>query len=885
MLEITVRRQDQMKEQIIFAPGLNGNELLRSLALQGVNSIGIRICGGAELARLALMRSGIAIKEEFVSSREETAVVAEAVKGEPYFGRASFSDIQEITAAIRRMRHLAAAGDEAQILQDTLSKGLFQEKNAALLHVYQKYMAGLLSRKALDAASLIRRAASESIVIDAEFAVLEEYPLTPLEKALLQRVSGGHVSTGKVQDLFDAGNTALRLACIKNCYGAPNEVETVLESIYSGKNLDQSIAAVTDIPVYSQLFFDYALLYDIPMTFGCGIPVMNSNPARLLSLYYRWSTGGFFGAEAIREMISGRAFDRKKLFDQFPEKDENFSWKVFYDLLGSLRLTDSLTVNEERIKAFKTSVENEIAGTCEKDSKKLAVLLRKKSCIPCLEITGRELALPVEEFISKYARIRRGDGTNAERLLTMLDLSAVNAICEELSVIRQAGVDQSAEDLIPDILRITVCRQNSEPGKLHVTGIDGAFASLRKNLYLMGMSASKFPGFPKENYLLLDADLKLFGPEAEMFTADGRILQKREQLLSLVRLACSLGAEVSVSYAGMDVSELKKDNASSLVFELVREMNGKPVASRELEKQITKVEYFDPAISTSRLVGNAYVRGRSVLPAAQTERNPLAVDSWNPDRAYSPTALDIFFGCPYRFLLGYILGIPEPVEYDPFEIISALENGTLAHSLMETLGSSGISRDDFLKLSAESFDRFLTEHPPLIPENAPAEKEAFLEMMETAFDMDPQREVLLKEEDISCVHESGVRIHGFPDRVERLEDGSCLVVDFKSGRRITHVQDDIHTCLQIVLYSYLMEQKGYKVSGGEFRYIRLRETVSCRYDDDMKKQLSELLQKFRTAMEKGNFPPARIQEDGENPCLFCGYKEICGGPEREGTVV
>ena len=124
-----------MKEQIIFDPGLNGNELLRSLALQGVNSIGIRICGGAELARLALMRSGIAIKEEFVSSREETAVVAEAVKGEPYFGRASFSDIQEITAAIRRMRHLAAAGDEAQILQDTLSKGLFQEKNAALLHV------------------------------------------------------------------------------------------------------------------------------------------------------------------------------------------------------------------------------------------------------------------------------------------------------------------------------------------------------------------------------------------------------------------------------------------------------------------------------------------------------------------------------------------------------------------------------------------------------------------------------------------------------------------------------------------------------------------------------------------------------------------------------
>ena len=48
-----------MKEKIILAPGLNGNELMRSLALHGVNCIGMRICGAAELARLALMRSGI----------------------------------------------------------------------------------------------------------------------------------------------------------------------------------------------------------------------------------------------------------------------------------------------------------------------------------------------------------------------------------------------------------------------------------------------------------------------------------------------------------------------------------------------------------------------------------------------------------------------------------------------------------------------------------------------------------------------------------------------------------------------------------------------------------------------------------------------------------
>ena len=47
-----------------LAPGLNGNELTRSLALHGINCIGMRICGAAELARLALMRSGISISED-----------------------------------------------------------------------------------------------------------------------------------------------------------------------------------------------------------------------------------------------------------------------------------------------------------------------------------------------------------------------------------------------------------------------------------------------------------------------------------------------------------------------------------------------------------------------------------------------------------------------------------------------------------------------------------------------------------------------------------------------------------------------------------------------------------------------------------------------------
>ena len=873
-----------MKEKIILAPGLNGNELMRSLALHGVNCIGMRICGAAELARLALMRSGISISEDFVSAKEEAAIAADAIGGESYFGKASYSDIQEIAAAIRRMRSLIADEDEEQSVQDKLPMGIFKEKNVALLYVYQRYMALLESRKAVDAATLIRKAATESKAINADFMTLREYPLNPLENKLLNRVSDGAVTETSLQELFGKESRPLQLEAIRNCYGAPNEVETILTDIYSSKRLDQCTVAVADALTYGQLFFDYALLYDIPVTFGCGIPVINSNPARLLSVYYSWITSGFYGAAAIGELLSSKAFDRSKLYEQFPEQDENFRWSIFYEILGSLRLTNDPAVNEQRITDFRKAIEEEAALLGKENSKDYKTILRKQSCIPCLEIMGRELGLPAEEFISKYTYIRRGSDTNAERLLMMLDISAARAIYEELKVIRSSGLDQSADDIIPNVLKITVCSQRSEAGKLHVTGIEGAFASLRQHLYLAGMSASNYPGSPKENYLLLDADLKLFGPEAEGYTADGRILRKREQLLSLAKLASALGTDISVSYAGLNVSELKKDNASSLIFELFREAYGRDASAKELEEHTKRVDYFEPAISSSRQIGEAYTKGNIVRSDTKEAGAESTAVPWNLDKAWSPTELDIFFSCPRRFMLCYILGIPEPEDYDPFVVMNAMDTGTLAHLLMEQLGGTDMSREAFLSLSDEYFDRFIREHPPLIAANVLSVKEQFLEMMETAYDMEPHREIALEEEDISCTHESGVRIHGFPDRVEKLEDGTYLVVDFKSGRTVGHVQDDIGTCLQVIIYAYLMEQRGFKVSGGEYRYIRLGETVTCRYDDDMKRQLFERLTFFKNSMLSGAFPVAEIEEGGDDPCHFCKYKAICGRTKEEGTV-
>ena len=875
------------RERIILAPGANGSEMLKSLAMHGKNSFNLRITGAGELARMAMMRSGIAITEDFISSREETAIVAEAVKGEAYFGKATYSDIQEIAGAIRRMRSLVADGDEAGQMEEILSKGIFAEKNKALISVYKKYRKIIGERKLMDSVSLMRKAVAECKAIDAEFYTLEEYPLGPLENALLCTLSGGKVQNLTLSGLYGITEKPLKVNSFKNCYGAPNEVETILTDIYSGKNLDKCTVAVTDPTAYGQLFFDYALLYDMPVTFGCGIPIINSNPARLLVLYYNWMTGGFFGAAAINAILSSRAFDGQKLSKLYPEKDENFSWGTYSDVLGGIRLTNDRTANDERIAKFKKAIEEEEAMADPEDEKAYMAFLRKKLCIPYLEVLAKELSMPAEDFISKYAYIRRGSDTNAQKLLMLLDLSAASAIYEELKLIRASGMEQAAEDMILNVLKLRVAGSHSEEGRLYLTGIDGALSSVRENLYIAGLAASRYPGSPEENYLLLDADLRLFGDAAEYMTSDGRIGRKRDRLLALARLFSTLGSNIHVSFAGMNASELKRDNASSLVFELYREESGKNADSKEMEEHITKIDYFEPSISVTRKVGEAYNEGKTVVPRPSEEVRDAIGVKLSLEQEYSPSALDVFFRCPRAFMLSKVLGIPEPDDDKPFEVIAANESGILAHSLMEKLGNSDMSLEDFLRLSGEYFDRFIAEHPPLVSQNE-AERDQFLDMMETAYHMDPRRKVVFKEEDIHCKHESGVKLHGLPDRIEKLEDGSYMVVDFKTARSIGHEQDDIDTCLQIVIYAYLMEKAGYKISGGEFRYIRLGKKVSCRYDDDMKQKLSEKLSVFKQHMEAADFPiPVKAYEqnrekDDPDPCRYCKFGRICGKAQEKG---
>ena len=236
-----------MTERIILAPGASGSELLRTLAKHGVNTIGCRVVSSVELARIALMRSGITMTEEFLAKKEEPSVIFSFLSDIAYFKAPSFADAESLAKALTIARSLITSDEKAE-LSNKLCAGEFTDKNAAIIEVYDKYMAKCDEDCRIDSIGLVRKAIGEADPLTkADFKVLKEYPLMPLERALIDAVSGGAFEETSLIDLCSKDPKALTDVSMTEGYGRINEVEDILTDIYRNEiSLDQCVIACAD---------------------------------------------------------------------------------------------------------------------------------------------------------------------------------------------------------------------------------------------------------------------------------------------------------------------------------------------------------------------------------------------------------------------------------------------------------------------------------------------------------------------------------------------------------------------------------------------------------------------------------------------------------------
>lgn len=855
-----------MKEQILLMPGANGTELTRSLAVRGTELAGMRVVDGLELARIALTNSGISLGGRLISSKTQTAMLAKIMKeveaedGEKYFVPAAYTDAKSLSVALDSLRHAADDVDLAQ----TLKKGKFEKKNMALIGALNMYKKELANKGLTDSATVIKRAADTAKALDEskyELVEVEGYPLTRLERRLLKKLSGGKAIKKKLTDIYpvkDGGEG--KVVSVTNAYGASNEVEHIIHTIFSENiPLDKCVVAVTDVPTYSQLFAELCGRLDIPLTLGCGALMTSTYPAKLLDLCRDWATTGCFGVDSLKGMVMSEVFDRIALWKNCGLGDK-FDFKLFVgavEVAGNLRLSWDKQQNDERINTYKKVLERKIKELEGDDRKKIEERLK------ALEVAAKlfeELEKGLLYILESYAYIR----TNR---MAVFDAAARTKLSSQIKELMENGAEvQEVLSAIPQLLTGVALTQNCDGGALHVTTLERAACTMRENLFIVGLSADVFPGKPSEDYLVLDCDCDLF-EKGDLPNSKERVMLRRSWLKRLTDLALALDCKVRISYSSFDASELKGKNRSSALIDL----------EDKLPKE-TEVGYYSTPLQLEAPLAHEYSNNK--LPIVEKKK---VVDIDPTDlrvkRKYSPTAIEPFFACPRKFMLERIIGVRRDYEDNVYEVISPAEAGILLHKVMElTAPAEQRSKEKARELAECLFEDHIAGRPPIHADAAEAEKQLFVEMVEKAYEWRGNNKVVSAEKEYDVKHEkSGVTLMGLPDSVEETPKGR-LVADYKTGYSLKHKDNDVDSCLQTLIYSYIMnhpekkiEDKD-KVVGSVYRYTRLNREVSCDYNDEIEAKMSKKLGEFGQALENNKFDfPAKPYN-----CKKCVYKYVCG---------
>ncbi len=515
------------------------------------------------------------------------------------------------------------------------------------------------------------------------------------------------------------------------------------------------------------------------------------------------------------------------------------------------------------------------------------------------------------------------------------------------------------------------------PGRRYGRVFVGTIGEVRgrsfEAVFLPGLAESSFPRKVLEDPLLLDEHRKKL--EAPLRLRDDRL--ERERLL--LRLAAGAAREqLVVSYPRMDVAQTRSRVPSFYFWEVVRAAEGRLPDLRELERRaaraaptrlgwpapkdpqeaIDDAEYdlavLDPLLHKPR--GEPASRGQARYLVESNELLARSLrarwrrwdsSSWSgadgivepcagaraalaahrvSARSYSPTALETFACCPYRFLLHAIHRLRPREQAAPLEQLDPLTRGALFHAaqfeVFRALQGAGFlpvdaaNLEGALALAEGALDQVAAEHEeklaPAIPrvwqsemEKVRADLRGWVRQLlavhtewlpahfEFAFGLTdrPRRDPKSTADEALILN--GVRLRGSIDLVEKHRRTERLrVTDHKTGKAPTdmpllvagvaqspQVVNGGRT-LQPVLYALAAEKLlGQPVESGMLFYctqLGSYRNFQIPLDDETRQAAAQVLATIDRAVEQGFLPAA----PREQACAYCDYSLVCGPYEE-----
>lgn len=524
-----------------------------------------------------------------------------------------------------------------------------------------------------------------------------------------------------------------------------------------------------------------------------------------------------------------------------------------------------------------------------------------------------------------------------------------------LGVVGPVGLREVRRVLSQRLLELTRPAPSRRFGSVFVGPVDAARGMVFDVVFVPGLAERIFPQKVREDPIAPDAERQRLGHGLE--TDVERVAAERLQL----QLAVGAAAQrVVLSYPRIDVHEGRPRVPSFYGLEALRAAEGTLPRYEELRRRAERAVEARigwPAPKDAATAIDVAERDLSVLdglfrgnlPAPRgaarylTQGNPFLVralrtryQKWQrawttadglvkptPEalaalaghqlgqRSFSPTALQHFAACPYRFFLSAIVKLAPREEPAEIEELDPLQRGSIVHEVhyevLTTLRDKGIPLDaahlaDCLAEVDQALARVAQQrkddvapaiesvwHDGLVAISADVREwlrrtvDGAAEWAPWKFELsfglqtrdqqDPQSQAAPADLD------PGLKLRGSIDLVERRPSGALRATDYKTGK----ARADAGTVLgggrtlQPVLYALALEQMfpGQAVEGGRLYYCTQAggfSEVFIPLDAVSRAAAKQAVQVVGQALEAGFLPAAPAP--GE--CTYCDYQPICG---------
>ncbi|MEZ5679760.1 MAG: double-strand break repair protein AddB [Erythrobacter sp.] len=223
------------------------------------------------------------------------------------------------------------------------------------------------------------------------------------------------------------------------------------------------------------------------------------------------------------------------------------------------------------------------------------------------------------------------------------------------------------------------------------------------------------------------------------------------------------------------------------------------------ENDLSEKHLEEGAISLARAISRAQPEDPHPRPRPEPSANQRSVD-------ISATALDRLLGDPYQFYAQKILGLSELDSLDAEP--NPLWQGNIAHTVLECWhGERMAGRTADI---GQIMDAVLDEEnaDPLVRGLWRPRLEAALRWVEETVEAYDDREVLAVEQK-GAMRFDDVLVHGRADRIDKLEDGSLAIVDYKTGKPPSAAMVEQGFALQLGILGLIAERNGFEGLPGD----------------------------------------------------------------------